>query len=267
MNYFEHETVARKYAESRPYFHPLVMRRIRNFLGLREPVPAALDVACGTGQSSVALKEIAYRIVATDVSREMLTQAPHDGRIRYVEAPAEELPFADKSFDLLTAALAFHWFDRARFLAEARRVLRPFGWLIVYDNAFLGKMKENADYERWHRECYLARYPSPPRDRRPLTNEDACGHGFSLIRGEEYTNEVRFSVEELANYLTTQSNVVVAIERGIGSLQEIHGWLVDSLSPLFDVPTGTFRFGGAIWYLRKQRYEGVSANQGIVEGG
>ncbi|XP_019719491.1 putative methyltransferase DDB_G0268948 [Hippocampus comes] len=44
---------------------------------------------------------------------------------------AEELPFADSSVDLITAMSAFHWFDRARFLQEAYRVLKPRGCLAL----------------------------------------------------------------------------------------------------------------------------------------
>jgi ubiquinone/menaquinone biosynthesis C-methylase UbiE len=122
LSYFESRDAAERYVGGRPYFHPLVIKKIRDFLRLREPIPLALDVACGTGQSTVALKEISSRVVGTEVSREMLTLAREAG-VRYVEAPAEDLPFADGSFQLITVALAFHWFDRPRFLAEARRVL------------------------------------------------------------------------------------------------------------------------------------------------
>jgi ubiquinone/menaquinone biosynthesis C-methylase UbiE len=140
----------------------LVIKKIKDFLKLREPVPRALDVACGTGQSTLALKEVASQVVGTDTSREMLARATREAGVRYVEAPAEDLPFADDSFCLVTVALALHWFERSRFLTEVRRVLDPGGWLVVYDNGFLGEMKENPKHERWYREDYLARYPSPP---------------------------------------------------------------------------------------------------------
>ena len=140
-----------------------MIKKIRDFLKLREPVPRALDVACGTGQSTLALKEVASQVVGTDTSREMLARAPREAGVRYVEAPAEDLPFADDSFRLVTVALALHWFERSRCLTEARRVLDPGGWLVVYDNVFLGEMKENPKHEWWYREDYLARYPSPPQ--------------------------------------------------------------------------------------------------------
>lgn len=47
---------------------------------------------------------------------------------------AEELPFPDGSVDLLTAATAAHWFDQSRFLAEAKRVLKPRGCIALLNS-------------------------------------------------------------------------------------------------------------------------------------
>ncbi len=259
MSYFVHSGAAERYARSRPYFHPQVVRRVAQYLRLSEPVPVALDVACGTGLSSVALTEIAARVVGTDSSAAMLAQAPRDGRIEYVEAPAEDLTFVGGSFDLVTVASAFHWFDRARFLSEASRVLRAPGWLVVYDNFFFGEMRENAEYGRWHRDLYLSRYPVPPRDRRPLTEDEVESYGFSFVGREEYGNDVCFSVEELAAYLGTQSNVIAAVEEGAEDLEGVHRWLVDSVAPFFPGPVATFEFGGYIWYLEAMREKGSAA--------
>lgn len=249
-NYFAREEVAERYARGRPYFHPAVIDRIARSLCLREPLSAALDVACGTGKSTVALTEIASRVVGADSSAGMLAHAETHERVEYVEATAEDLPFEDESFDLVTVASAFHWFDRERFLSEARRVLNPSGWLVVYDNRFLGRMKENAAFESWVRENYAPRYPSPPRDSRPISVEEARRHGYVFVRTEEYTNEVRFSVEELAGYLETHSNVIAVVEEGHESLSEAHEWLMGSLRDLSPGPTATFEFGGDIWYLK-----------------
>lgn len=251
MSQFSHADSADRYARSRPYFHTLVVDRIATFLELREPVATALDVACGTGLSSVALREIASKVVGTDSSAEMLARAPLVEGIEYIEAPAEQLPFDDATFDLATVCSAFHWFDRARFLAEVRRVLAPAGWLVIYDNAFRGEMKENPRFKPWFQESYLARYPSPPRDRRPFGEEDARRHGFRFLGREDYQNEVGFSIEELAGYLETQSNVIASVEEGSESIEEVHQWLLNALSSLFPETTATFVFGGYIWYLSR----------------
>ncbi len=249
-NYFAGEDVAGRYSLNRPYFHPTVIDRVARFLHLQEPLSVVLDVACGTGKSTVALAEITSRVVGVDSSAGMLSHSETHGRVRYAEAAAEDLPFEDGSFDLITVASAFHWFNRDCFLFEARRVLNTSGWLVVYDNRFLGKMKENAAFETWVRESYALRYPSPPRDGRPIAGEEVRRYGFFLAGTEEYANEVRFSVEELAGYLETHSNVIAVVEAGRESLEEAHEWLVESLRDLFPGSSATFEFGGDISYLK-----------------
>jgi SAM-dependent methyltransferase len=225
----------------------LVIKKIWDFLRLREPIPLALDVACGTGQSTVALKEIASRVVGTDVSREMLARAPREAGVRYVEAPAEDMPFEDGSFRLVTVALALHWFDRSRFLAEARRVLEPSGWLVVYDNGFFGEMKENPKHERWYREDYLVRYPSPTPQRGASHGRRVPQARASALERETYTNEVPFSAEELASYLMTQSNVTATVEDEGESPESVREWLVESLAPMFESAARHF----SVWWCHR----------------
>jgi ubiquinone/menaquinone biosynthesis C-methylase UbiE len=59
MNFFVYKSVAERYAKYRAYFHPLVIEKIKAYLQLQSPVGFALDVGCGSGQSTIALKEIA----------------------------------------------------------------------------------------------------------------------------------------------------------------------------------------------------------------
>lgn len=254
-NFFAHTTAAERYAQSRPYFHPVVIDSLRRFLHLEAPLEHALDVACGTGLSTRALKTIAGQVTATDVSSAMLTQAPREPGIEYVETPAEALPFGDEAFDLATVALAFHWFDRECFLREAYRVLRPGGWLVIYNNGFFGQMLENSAFTEWNKS-YLTRYPTPPRNSKPLTEDDARSYGFHFAKREAYTNEVQFSPQQLAAYLTTQSNVIASVEQGKESIEDVYQWLLELLAPLFPVPICTFSFGGDIWYLQKVELPG-----------
>lgn len=251
MSYFAHQSAAQRYAQSRPYFHPLVIEKIRAYLRLTEPLAQVLDVGCGTGQSTVALKAIATAMVGVDLSPAMLAEATPDPAIRYLVAPAEEIPLPSGSCDLLTTSLAFHWFDQERFLTEAQRLLKPQGWLVIYNNGFGGQMVENSSFAEWNLTRYLARYPSPPRNQEPLTPEIAQRFDLCFAYHEEYRNEVSFTVEMLAAYLTTQSNVIAAVEQGRESVAEVYDWLVAEMHPLFSVSPATFRFGGPIWYLQK----------------
>ncbi|HIJ65080.1 MAG TPA: class I SAM-dependent methyltransferase [Candidatus Hydrogenedentes bacterium] len=253
MNPFVHKTAAGRYAESRPYYHPHAVARVRDYLKLEWPVGRALDVACGTGQSCHVLKSMAQIIVGTDIAAEMLDEACANDGIRYVRAAAEQLPFPDEHFDLITASSAFHWFERKRFLDEANRLLPASHWLVVYTNGFMGRMKENAEFARWMQGAYLKRYPPPPRHGAPLSEVEAAAAGFSFPHAEDYANDVVFSTEELAHYLTTQSNIIAAVEKGNETLERVCDCLYESLELLFPRRRCTFEFGGTIWYLQKRQ--------------
>lgn len=253
MNFFSSKTAAQRYPKGRPYFHPLVIERIRTSLSLTKPVARAIDVGCGTGLSTIALKEIADEIVGVDASPEMTALAERDARIEYEVADALSLPFGESEFDLMTLCSAFHWLDREKFLKEAGRVLRSQGWLIVYDNYFSGQMEENAAFATWYREHHVRKYPPPPRTRAMFTGEDSGNEGFHLAGQEQYQNKICFSIEGLTDYLTTQSNVIAAVEVGGEDISAVRLWLGENLKPLFgDLKEATFLFNGPIWYLRKQ---------------
>ena len=101
-----------------------------------------LDVACGTGESTLAWHRRfpAADIIGVDVSPYMIVVA--DQKTRAIEnvavrcANAEQLPFEDGSFDAVTASLLFHELPAdvsPRVLAEMRRVVRPGGQIAVVE--------------------------------------------------------------------------------------------------------------------------------------
>jgi ubiquinone/menaquinone biosynthesis C-methylase UbiE len=102
--------------------------------------PLVLDVATGTGRLPKALLSHARfngHIIGIDLSRRMLHQAAEnlaDTRdwVDLMHAPAENLPFLDASFDVVTCLEALEFFsDLKVVLQEMMRVLRPGGLLLV----------------------------------------------------------------------------------------------------------------------------------------
>jgi len=100
-----------------------------------------LDVATGAGHTAFAYAPHVARIVASDITPEMLEQtAEHAGKrgLSNIEtriADAEALPFPDEAFDLVTCRIAAHHFpDVPLFVSEVRRVLKPAGLIAVVDN-------------------------------------------------------------------------------------------------------------------------------------
>lgn len=102
-----------------------------------------LDVGCGVGMSTFALQEVypQARVTGVDLSPYFLSVAQYRGRqkqqnIKWIHAAAEATGLPDNSFDLVSACLVFHELptDAAKaIIAEARRLLRPGGYLTIMD--------------------------------------------------------------------------------------------------------------------------------------
>jgi ubiquinone/menaquinone biosynthesis C-methylase UbiE len=254
MNYFSPETAAARYARGRPDFHSNTIGRIREKIGLEQKVTKALDVACGTGLSTKALLEIAEEVFGTDTSKAMLAHAPEKDRIQYSIAPAEQQPFPDHTFDLITVCSGVHWFQIDKFLAESARILKSHGWLVLYENHFIADMDGHPEFKNWFQDRYLKQFPSPPRHNDYSWNNDHLNpQGWELIGTETFTNPIRFNKKELILYFSTQSNIIAATEQGRATYAEAEAWLNDELSPLFpnNEQKKLIHYGNWIKYLRK----------------
>lgn len=252
MNFFSLNTSAERYAKGRPFFHQLVIRRARDFLALENLLPLALDVGCGTGLSTIALKEISQSVAATDISREMIAFAPKDKNIAYFVSDAENLPFDENKFDLITISQAVHWLDRKKFFSEARRIIKENGWMIIYDNYFSGRMPENSEFQIWYRESFLEKYPIPPRNWASFTGDETEKEGFDLLKHERIENTIVFSLEELTNFLLTLTNVIAAVEGGSEEITDVRFWLTENLKMFFkDAAEARVLFNAPIWFLQR----------------
>ncbi|MBO8187704.1 bifunctional 2-polyprenyl-6-hydroxyphenol methylase/3-demethylubiquinol 3-O-methyltransferase UbiG [Streptomyces spirodelae] len=91
-----------------------------------------LDVACGGGLFGPQLTGKGYRVHGVDLSATALAEARQHGFDAVVRADIGRLPFADESFDVVTAGQCLeHVPDPYAVVAELCRVLRPSGTLIV----------------------------------------------------------------------------------------------------------------------------------------
>jgi len=98
-----------------------------------KPGERILDLAAGTGTSSVPLAEAGAKVTACDMSNGMLAE----GRNRYpqldfVYGDAHELPFEDGTFDAVTISYGLRNIDDTeKALSEMRRVTKPGGRIVV----------------------------------------------------------------------------------------------------------------------------------------
>jgi len=100
------------------------------------PGQRILDLAAGTGASSVALARSGAQVVAGDFSPGMIAEGRrrhgHVPNVTFVEADAMALPFADDEFDAVTISFGLRNVnDPKKALAEMLRVTAPGGKLVV----------------------------------------------------------------------------------------------------------------------------------------
>jgi SAM-dependent methyltransferase len=93
------------------------------------------DVGTGTGKLTDALLAPGREVTAVDPDPGMLAvlAAKHPG-VRTVTGTAEQLPFDDATFDVVTFGQSWHWVDPPRGSAEVARILRPAGRLGLFWN-------------------------------------------------------------------------------------------------------------------------------------
>ncbi len=161
---------ARAYVESADHATGSDLRRLAAILAARRG-GRVLDLGCGGGHVSFTAAPFAAAVVAYDLSSEMLAAVRGEAAargldtIRTEQGPAERLPFADASFDVVaTRYSAHHWSDLAAGLAGMRRVLKPGGLAVVIDTVSPGQAPHDAFLhaietlrDRSHRRDYSVR--------------------------------------------------------------------------------------------------------------
>jgi ubiquinone/menaquinone biosynthesis C-methylase UbiE len=204
----------------RNYAYDGVRETLLNFLG---PEPCrVLEVGCGTGHwlavaneawlkpsDEARLKPSLYgidpseRMLAAAARRAKASLRQGSGQVaerpRLVRARAEDLPWRDATFDRLFCVNSLHHFaDRARFFAEARRVLRPGGGLLTVG------MDPHTDRDEWWVYQYFDETRAIDRERfarvRTLRGEiSLAGFAWTESMEAERIEIVRPASEVLVN--------------------------------------------------------------------
>ncbi|MDQ0337471.1 ubiquinone/menaquinone biosynthesis C-methylase UbiE/catechol 2,3-dioxygenase-like lactoylglutathione lyase family enzyme [Caldalkalibacillus uzonensis] len=105
------------------------------------PQDVVLDVGTGGGHVANALAPLAAKVIAMDLTPEMLEAAQRfisaNGyqNVDYVQGDAEQMPFGPETFDVVACRIAAHHFPNVqKFINEVFRVLRPSGRFLLVDN-------------------------------------------------------------------------------------------------------------------------------------
>jgi ubiquinone/menaquinone biosynthesis C-methylase UbiE len=131
------------------------LREMRQSL-IGEASGRVLEVGAGTGLNLPHYAEGVESLVLTEPQPPMLRRLQDKAReqapsAELRQAPAEELPFEDASFDTVVSTLVLCGADQERSLGEVRRVLRPGGRLLFLehvrsDDPDLGRFQDRMNW-------------------------------------------------------------------------------------------------------------------------
>ena len=212
-----------------------------------ESAMTVLDVACGTGNASIAAAELGARVTGLDFSPQLITIARERGveanvDVEWLEADAQSLPFDDDSFDRVISAIG-HMFapDHRRTADELRRVCRNDGRIAIAcwtPEGSIGAM---------FRRLGEISAPPPADFQSPLLwgTEDhvreLLGDGVEFERHDVEFEEP--SPESYADFMLTRFPPLVAMRAELGDeivRETYEGW-VDDVNEADD---GTLRYRG-----------------------
>lgn len=251
---FDSNRIAEGYMK-RPWLHKIVMDKIKYDLDIPENYryKNGLDVGCGAGLSTKALRLICEKVTGTDIAESMIRACKEiylgDRSYNFYVAKAEETLIPEVKYDIVTAAGCVNWVDEKHFMENMKEVTEDGAVIVIYDFGITDKMVENNEYTVWYQNEYLERFPKPPRKENKWTEQDLVD-GFIMEKQTEYEMNYSFNIDNYVDFMMIQSNVNSKIESGERSETDIRKWMKASLEPIFGESDRELVFYGYSWYIR-----------------
>jgi ubiquinone/menaquinone biosynthesis C-methylase UbiE len=128
---------AKIYSKYRPTYPKALIDYLYSEIGLSESSTIA-DIGSGTGIFSRLLLQNNSRVIGVEPNDDMRQTAEKEltrfAKYTSIKASAENTTLSDSSIDYITVAQAFHWFDRANFRLECKRILKSNSKVILVWN-------------------------------------------------------------------------------------------------------------------------------------
>ena len=193
-----------------------------------------LVVGCGFGDDALRLAKLGAKVSAFDLSPDSLLIARELARregldINFDEMPAEQMKYADNSFDCILARDILHHVDIPLTMQEIVRVAKPDARFVVneiYSHSFTDLVRRSAlvekfIYPRMQRLIYGPGKPYITEDERKLTERDldqvrAPLHSLRLIR--YYNFLVTRLVPDRFTFLAKVDRVLMMVLKPLGRL-------------------------------------------------
>jgi ubiquinone/menaquinone biosynthesis C-methylase UbiE len=172
---------------------------VRERLAREGPLGSTVEFGCGSGVYTETLAGRADRVIATDLSPQMLDLARNRVRaanVLFQEEDCQCTSFPDGSFDTAFLALVIHFTQPSDALKEMHRILRPGGALIIanVDLGALNALNRLRSFARMLYQGLVGYRTKPPRGfgRNMLTERQLC----SLLRESSFKVESTETIKD-----------------------------------------------------------------------
>ncbi len=195
---------ANTYATFRPTYPAALFQHLLQFVANKN---RAWDCATGNGQAATALANYFTKVDATDISAEQIKNAVPIPNIEYTVCAAEQTPFANNIFDLITVAQDYHWLQWKNFKDEALRVAKHNAVVAIWTYTLLKSEDEKLNQLINHFYYNtIARYWDAERK---YVDEEykTVTFDFDPLPSKEFETVVHWTKEMLLGYLESWSAV------------------------------------------------------------
>lgn len=186
------------------------------FLILKEyvsPNAYILDLGSGTGISTRQLCKNGFKnVIGVDRDPLMIKEAKaandKNYNIKYIQADvANELPFTDEIFDVVSASSAFHWFANSSSIKEVERILKPNGYYFVVGSKSRLDTGKSLDTIKVNIRKILEDSGVPPKPKKetPPPAEALEREGFKIVIETTIPYVNYYTKHEYLNRIQSQS--------------------------------------------------------------
>ena len=202
------------------------------------------DCATGNGQAAVSIAKYYSKVIATDASKEQISNAARGENIEYIVANASERILEGKSVDIVTIATAIHWFNPLdEFYNEVRRVLKPGGIIACWSYYYWQITPKIDEIINPFGEDIVARFGAPELQL-PKNDYKDLSFPFQEISAPEFYCEMDWNMEQWLGYMYSWSHIQTCIKQtGKDPIENILPKLTEAWGDKGDVKTIRSKLG------------------------
>lgn len=239
---FDWGETSKDYARYRDIYPPEFYAKLLE-LGLCTAGQTVLDLGTGTGVLPRCLYSQGARFVGADIAANQIAEARRLSKeqgmeIEYLVSPAEQVDFPENTFDTVTAAQCFWYFDTAVLLPRLYRMLKPGGRLA---ELFMAWVPEDSEIAAASEELVLRYSPTWTGGhyrRTPPVPADWAGELFETEHLVAFDVDVPFTRESWNGRMRACRGVGASLsEERVRAFSEEHLRLLERIAPKeFTIP-------------------------------